>query len=91
VLPSCTVSAVCERDVVELDPGAYGQVRGRAGTVEQRRQPGNVVGLHVRLEHGHDRRPDRGGRREIVVDQFDMCVDDGQRVVRGATEQVARA
>ena len=54
------------------------------------RQAGDVVGLHVRLEHRHDRRADRGRRSEVVVDEIDVRIDDRQRAVRGAAEQIAR-
>ena len=81
--------AVGKRDVIEVDPRARGQVGGRAGALDQRRQPGDVVGLHVRLEHGHDRRADRGGRGHVVVDQVGVRVDDRERAVGGAAEQVA--
>ena len=83
--------AVGERDVLELDPGARRQVGGRAGALDERRQPGDVVGLHVRLEHRDDRRADRGRRREVVVDEIDVRVDDRELAVRRAAEQVAGA
>ena len=35
------------------------QVGGRTGALDERRQAGDVVGLHVRLEDGHDRRSER--------------------------------
>ena len=43
--------------MVELDAGARRQVGACAGALDQRGQPGDVVGLHVRLEHGDDRAP----------------------------------
>ena len=48
--------AVAQRMVLELDAGALGQVGRRAGARDQLGQPGDVVGLHVGLEHRDDRR-----------------------------------
>ena len=80
---------VGERDMPELDAGSGGQVGGRTGALDQRRQAGDVVGLDVRLEHGHDRRPDRGGCHEVLVDEIGVRVDDGEPGVGAAAEQVA--
>jgi hypothetical protein len=45
--------------------------------------------LHVRLEDGDDRRSQRGRRSQVVVDEVDVWVGDGQLAVRTAAEQVA--
>jgi hypothetical protein len=77
--------------VLELDLRSLREVRGRAGALDQGRQPGHVIGLHVRLEDRGDRRADRPRRRDVLVDQIDVRVDDGQLAVRRAAEQVAGA
>ena len=69
---------VGERDVLELDAGAGGEVGGRAGALDERGQAGDVVGLDVRLEDGDDRRAERRGGREVVVDEVGVRIDDGQ-------------
>ena len=48
-------SATC----VERDAGAGGQIRRRAGALDEPGETRHMVGLHVRLEHSHDRRSDR--------------------------------
>ena len=54
-------------------------------------QPGDVVGLHVRVEHRDD--PGALGLRErdVLVDQVDVRVDDGERAMGLAPEQVRGA
>ena len=83
--------AVGERVMLELDPGALGQVGGRAGALDELRQPRDVVGLDVRLEHGDDRDALRLGQRDVVVDEIDVRVDDRELAVRLAAEQVGGA
>ena len=77
--------------MVELDAGALGQVRRRAGALDQLGQPGDVVGLHVRLEHGDDRDALRLGERDVLVDQVDVRVDDRELRLRLAAEQIGGA
>jgi hypothetical protein len=50
-----------------------------------------MICLHVRLEHRHDRRAQRGCNGEVVVDEVEVRIDDRQLRVRAATEQVTRA
>jgi hypothetical protein len=69
---------VCERDVLEGDTGADGQIAGRADALDERGEPGDVIGLDMRLEHRHDRRSDRGRDSQVVVDEVDVRVDDCQ-------------
>ena len=76
---------------VELDPGTGRKVGGRARRFDERRQAGDVVGLHVRLEDGDDRRAEPLGLGQVLVDELDVRIDDGQRSLREAAEQVARA
>ena len=83
--------AVAERDVLELHPGAGGQVRRGARSVNENRQPGDVVGLHVRFEHGHDRNPLRARERDVLVDQVDMRIHHREALLRLAAEQVRGA
>ena len=62
--------------MLELDPGARGQVRRRAGALDELGQPRDVVGLHVRLEDGDDRHALRLGERDVLVDEVDVRIDD---------------
>ena len=80
--------AVGERDVLELDPRSLGQIRGRAGALDERREARDVVGLHMGLEDGDDRDSLRLGQRDVVVDQIDMRIDDGEPALRLTPEQV---
>jgi hypothetical protein len=50
-----------------------------------------MVGLDVRLEDGGDPRPLRFGQRDVVVDQLDVGIDDGELADRLAAEQVGGA
>ena len=81
--------AVGERDVVELDARALGQVRGRAGARDELGQPGDVVGLHVRLEHRDDRHALALGERDVVVDEVGVRVDD-RELRRGSCSRTGR-
>jgi hypothetical protein len=83
--------AVGERVVVELHAGAGRQVRPRAGALHKRRQSRDVIGLHVRLEHRHDRDALGVGQRDVVVDQVDVRIHDRELAVRGAPQQVGGA
>ena len=75
----------------KLDRGAGRQVGGRARRFDELRQPGNVVGLDVRLEHGHDRRPDALPFGQVALDQRLVRVDDRQPRLRQTAEQVRGA
>jgi len=50
-----------------------------------------MVGLHVGLEHRDNRSTDRRRRRQVVIDQIGVRVDDSELGVRRAAEQVAGA
>jgi hypothetical protein len=77
--------------MLELHTGACRQVRPRGGALHERRQPRDVIGLHVRVEHRHDRHVVGLGQRDVVVDQVDVWVDDRELAVRGAPEQIGGA
>jgi hypothetical protein len=83
--------AVGERDVAEVHVGALGQVRGRARSLDQLGQPGDVVGLHVRLEHRDDRDPLALGYANVLVHQVGVRVHDGEALLRLAAEHVRGA
>ena len=83
--------AVAERDVLERDARPLGQVRRGSGALDELRQAGHVVGLHVRLEHGHDRDALRLGQRDVAVDEVDVRIDDREARLALAPEQVGRA
>ena len=67
-VPERKLCAVLELLVLELDPRSSRQVRRRVGRLDERRQPRDVVRLHVRLEHGRDLGADGGRRRQVLVD-----------------------
>ena len=77
--------------MVELDPCARGQVRRRAGAGDELRQAGDVVGLHVRLEDGDDRDALGLGQRDVLIDQVDVRIDDGELASALAAEQIRGA
>jgi hypothetical protein len=83
--------AVGERVVLELDTGSGWQVRSRACALHERRQARHVVGLQVRLERGDDRHALGLSDGDVVVDQVDMRIDDGEPPVRGAAEELRGA
>jgi hypothetical protein len=74
-VPELDDLAVRQADVLELDACIGREVRGRPG-VDERREPGHMVGLHVRLEDRGDRRPHAFGRLEIGVDELDVRIDN---------------
>jgi hypothetical protein len=82
---------VRERRVRELHARSFGKIGSRAGRLDERGQPGDVVGLDVRLEDGGDRRSCPLGGLEVGLDQLEVRVDDREPGVREAAEQVARA
>jgi hypothetical protein len=53
--------------------------------------PGDVVGLDVGLDDGGDLGALRPGQRDVLVDEVDVRVDDGEPPDGLATEQVGRA
>ena len=83
--------AVARRVVLEVDPGAFGQVCGRAGARDELGQPGDMIGLDVGVEDARDRCALRLGSRDVVLDEVDVRVDDRERAVRLAPEQVRGA
>ena len=91
MLPSSTTSPSASGWWSNSTPAPVGQVGGRAGALDQLGQPGDVVGLHVGLEHGGDRRALRLGEGDVVVDQVDVGVDDRELSLALAAEQVGGA
>jgi len=83
--------AVGESMVLELDSRSLRQVSGRAGPLDQRRQPGNVVGLHVGLDDGRDPGPLGLGAGDVLVDEIHVRVDDRERPLALAAQQVGGA
>jgi hypothetical protein len=81
---------VGERNMLEVDPGALGEICDGAGPLDQLRQPGDVVGLHVRLEHSHDRASLLLGDAHVLVDEVGVRVDDREAGLRLAAEQIRR-
>jgi hypothetical protein len=71
--------------------GMGGYVRRRARACDERREPGEVVGVHVRLEDRDDRAADGFSGGEIVIDEVDVGVDDGQLSEGEAAEQITGA
>ena len=82
---------VGQRVVREVHAGALGQVRGRARALDELGQPGDVVGLQVRLEHRDDRHALALGELDVRVDEVDMRIDDRERLLGLAAQQVRRA
>jgi hypothetical protein len=83
--------SVGERVMLELDPGALREIGLRAGAGGESGEAGDVVGLQVRLEDGHDRGALCLGRRDVLADEIDMRVDHGERAVRLAPEEIGGA
>ena len=83
--------AVGQRLLGELDAGPLGKVCGRPGARHKLGQPGDVVGLHVRLEHGDDRHALALGLLDVGVDELDARVDHGEASLRLAAEQTRSA
>ena len=54
-------------------------------------QAGDVIGLNVRLKDGDDRDALRLGQRDVVVDEVDVGIDDGELLLRLAAEEIGGA
>ncbi len=89
-VPELDDLTVTDRDMLEVDRSPSRQIRGRSG-LDERGQPGDVIGLHVRFEDGTDRRTETPGFLEVLVDEVGVRIDDGEPAVREAAELVARA
>jgi hypothetical protein len=83
--------AVGERVVREIDPGALRQIRRGARAGDELGQAGDVVRLHMRLEHRDDRHPLLLGERDVVIDEIGVRIGDGERALGLAAEQVGGA
>src|SRR5206468_2734376 len=90
-VPECDLGPVPELLVLELDAGLRREVRGRARRLDERGQAGHVVSLHVRLEHGRDRRVCALRFPEIRVDERFVRIDDRELALGQAAEQIRRA
>ena len=90
-VPELDDVAVGKRLVLELDACVRGEVGGRTGRLDERREAGYVIGLDVRLEDGRDRRARPLGGVEVALDELDVRVDDRELRVRETPEQVAGA
>jgi hypothetical protein len=77
--------------VLERDARALRQVSGRSGPGDELRQPRDVVGLHVGLEHRHDRDPLALRQRDVAIDQVDVRIDDRELRLALASEQIGGA
>jgi hypothetical protein len=84
------VLAVGERHMVETDRCSGRQICRRS-RLDERRQPGNVVGLDMCLEDRADRCAQTAGLLEVLVDEAEVWIDDGELPMRETAEQVARA
>ena len=89
-VPELDHVAVVERDVLEVDPGAGGQVRACSRRSNECGQAGDVVGLDMRLEDSRDRGPGPLGLLEVAVDELDVRIHDRECRVAEAPEEVAR-
>src|SRR5918999_2925514 len=83
--------AVVDGVVVELDACAPGEVRRGARAGHELGQAGDVIGLHVRLEDGDDRRALGLGERDVSIDQVGVWIDHGEPAVALAAKQVRGA
>src|ERR671919_1950499 len=80
--------AVGQSDVLEVDPSAGWEVGRRPGSIDQRREARDVVGLNVRLEDRDDRNPLRLRQPDVVVDEIGVGIDDGEAAPRLAPEEI---
>ena len=75
----------------EFDPRLCGKVGAGAGALHQSGKAGHVVSLDVRLEHGRDRRSNRGSAVDVLIHEVGVWIDDRELAVRQAAEEVAGA
>ena len=59
--------------------------------LDQGRQPGDVVGLDVGLDDGHDLRPLSLGAGDVLIDEIRMGIDDRELPLALAAEEVGGA
>jgi hypothetical protein len=89
-VPELDLRGVVQLFVLELDTGLRRQVRRRPGRVDESRQARDVIGLHVRLEDGHDRRTGTLGLIEVCADERLVRIDHGELPLGQAAEQIRR-
>jgi hypothetical protein len=80
-----------ERDVRELHSCAGWQIGGRRAAFDERRQAGDVIRLHVRFDHGNDRRTSTFGLVQIRLDQRFVWINHRELALGQAAEQVRGA
>jgi hypothetical protein len=87
-VPELDHLAVVQLMMLELDTRAARHIGGGAGALDDGGQSGDVVGLDVRLEDRNDRDALALGEGDVLVNQVDVRVDDGELALALAAEQV---
>ena len=89
--------AIGERMMIELNSRSARQIRRGARAPDELAHPGDVVGLHVRVQHRDDRRALRLGDPDVCIDEVDVRLDHRQlrlglapKHVRGARRLVVK-
>jgi hypothetical protein len=82
---------ICELVVLELGPRSLGHVGHSPGPPDELRQTGDMVGLNVGLDHRGDLRPLGLRADDVLIDEIQVGVDDGELTNRLAAEQVGGA
>src|SRR5262249_9368385 len=83
--------AVAERDMLELDSGARGEIPRGTRALDEHGQSGDVVGLHVRLEDSRNRGARLRRRLDVLVDELEVWIDYGELPLRRAAEEITCA
>ena len=83
--------AVCEWLMLELRARSLGHVGRCPGPLDQLGQTRDVISLDVGLDHGGDLRSLGLGSGDVLIDQVDVSVYDGELPDRLAAEQIRGA
>jgi hypothetical protein len=59
------------------------------GTIAQRSEPGNVVGMQMRIDRFHETQIELTQKLQIAIDLLDHRVDDERLAATAAGEQIA--